>query len=315
MLSISTSADAFQTSVNPENITSSHSEKKKHKKKKRVRDEDNQDIAEADPEARREKKKKRKQRDQEPVVGKAAGSQSVLGPVKPKKKRKEKGRGRDTLLTEQTDAEIEANSQASAAALLSAIVAASITNPETPQIHPEQVQVPQGQPFVQYPATQYGYPGPAPPSFDPQLQSVFAPPGGGSAFSELAFGSNEELLRALQDLDMSKIANVLKSLGEAAAANAPNPAFTHQLGFIPAQLEQLPPSSLGQLPVGSHAILGIPPKQTVAFPSHKRTIDMSLPGNELHTNSDHAYLLANKWLTASKLADLVRDQGLSPASL
>lgn len=319
MLSISTNADAFQTSVNPENITSSHSEKKKHKKKKRVRDEDNQDTAEADPEAKREKKKKRKQRDQEPVVGEVAESEPVLDVVpdvalKPKK-RKERARARDALLTEQTDAEIEANSQASAAALLSAIVAASITNPETPQTHPEQVQVHQGQPFVQYPAMQYEYPGPAPPSFDPQLQSVFAPPGGGSAFSELAFGSNEELLRALQDLDMSKIAHVLKSLGEAAAANTPNPAFAGQLGFIPAQLEQLPPPSLGQLPVGSHAILGIPPKQTVAFPSHKRTIDMSLPGNELHANSDHAYLLANKWLTASKLADLVRDEGLSLASL
>lgn len=318
MLSISTNADAFQTSVNPENITSSHSEKKKHKKKKRIRDEDNQDTTEADPEAKREKKKKRKRRE-EPVVGEAAGSEAIPDAdpdvtLKPKKKRKEKGKRRDRLLTEQTDAEIEANSQASAAALLSAIVAASITNPETPQIHPDQAQVPQGQSFVQYPATQYRYPGPAPPSFDAQLQSVFAPPGGGSAFSELAFGSNEELLRALQDLDMSKIANVLKSLGEAAAVNAPNPAFAPQLGFIPAQLEQLPPSSLGQLPVGSHAILGIPPKQTVAFPSHKRTIDMSLPGNELHTNSDHAYLLANKWLTASKLADLVRDEGLLPPS-
>lgn len=312
MLSISTNADAFQTSVNPENITSSHSEKKKHKKKKRIHDEDNQDAADADPEPRTEKKKKRKLRDEEPAVSEVAGSESADVSLKPKKKRKEKGKGRDTLLTEQTDAEIEANSQASAAALLSAIVAASITNPESPQIPltpPEQVQIPQGQPFVQYPAAQYGYPGPAPPAFDPPLQSVFAPPGGGSAFSELAFGSNEELLRALQDLDMSKIANVLKSLGEASAASAPNPAFAPQLGFIP-QLEQLPPSALGRLPAGSHTILGIPPKQTVTFSSHKRTIDMSLPGNELHVNPDHAYLLANKWLTASKLADLVRDEGL-----
>ena len=315
MLSIS---DAFQTSVNPENITS-HLDKKKHKKKKRIRDESSQDNEEADPEARREKKKKRKLRDQEPMVGEAAGSESVPDVIlKPKKKRREKGKGRDTLLTEQTDAEIEANSQASAAALLSAIVAASITTPETPQVDsppPERVQAPQGQPFAQYPAMQYGYPGLPPPSFDPQLQSIFAPPGAGSAFSELAFGSNEELLRALQDLDMSKIAHVLKSLGEAAAANGPSHAFAPQLGFIPTQLEQLPPPSLGQLPVGSHAILGIPPKQTVAFPSHKRTIDMSLPGNELHTNSDHAYLLANKWLTASKLADLVRAEGLSPTPL
>jgi len=319
MLMITTSAnDAFQTSVNPANITSSNSERKKHKKKKRARGEDNQDTAEADPEEKREKKK-RKQHNQESVAAKTAAPESLPDAVpdvasKPKKKRKEKGRGRgrDTLLTEQTDAEIEANSQASAAALLSAIVAASITNPETPQLHlppPEQVQVPQGQPFVQYPTMQYGFPGPTQPSFEPQLQSTFVHPAG-SAFSELAFGSNEELLRALQDLDMSKIAHVLKSLGEASAVNAPGLAVAPQLGFMPAQLEQLPPPALGQLPAGSHTILGIPPKQTVAFSSHKRTIDMSLPGNEQHTNSDHAYLLANKWLTASKLAELVRDEGL-----
>jgi hypothetical protein len=324
MLLITTpsTSDAFQSSVNPANITSFHSEKKKHQKKKRARGEDNQDTAEADPEEKRQKKKHKKH-NQKSVFAEAAAPESLPDAApdvasNPKKKRKKsKGRGRDMLLSEQTDAEIEANSQASAAALLSAIVAASITNPETPQLHvpppPEQVQVSQGQPFVQYPTMQYGFPGPAPPSFEPQ--SAFAHPTGGSAFSELAFGSNEELLRALQDLDMSKIANVLKSLGEAAAVNTAGLATAPQLGFMPAQLEQLPPSALGQLPAESHAILGIPPKQTVAFSSHKRTIDMSLPGNEQHTNSDHAYLLANKWLTASKLAELVRDESLSQFSV
>jgi len=37
---------------------------------------------------------------------------------------------------------------------------------------------------------------------------------------------------------------------------------------------------------------------------------MSLPGPEQHMNVDHAYLLANKWMNAGKLADMVREQGL-----
>ncbi|KAF8165542.1 hypothetical protein B0H34DRAFT_647541 [Crassisporium funariophilum] len=72
---------------------------------------------------------------------------------------------------------------------------------------------------------------------------------------------------------------------------------------MPSQL-QTPAPPVGQLPATSSTILGIPPKQ------HTRTINMDLPGNEQHTNPDHAHILANKWLNASKLAELVRDEGL-----
>ncbi|KAH7914403.1 hypothetical protein BJ138DRAFT_1143950 [Hygrophoropsis aurantiaca] len=37
---------------------------------------------------------------------------------------------------------------------------------------------------------------------------------------------------------------------------------------------------------------------------------MSLPGPEQHGNPDHAHMLANKWMNASKLAELVKTQGL-----
>ncbi|KAF8204710.1 hypothetical protein BJ912DRAFT_840406 [Pholiota molesta] len=37
---------------------------------------------------------------------------------------------------------------------------------------------------------------------------------------------------------------------------------------------------------------------------------MDLSGNEQHSNPDHAYLLANKWLGANKLAELVKREGL-----
>jgi hypothetical protein len=37
---------------------------------------------------------------------------------------------------------------------------------------------------------------------------------------------------------------------------------------------------------------------------------MSLPGPEQHgTAVDHAYLLANKWMNAGKLAEMVKTQG------
>lgn len=108
---------------------------------------------------------------------------------------------------------------------------------------------------------------------------------------------------------MSKIANVLKSLGDVSSA-ANTQTFAPQLSFMPNQLVQLPPPAVGQFPAPSNTILGLPPKQAVATGGHKRTIDMSLPGNEQHTNPDHAHLLATKWLNASKLAELVRDEGM-----
>ncbi|KAF9569102.1 hypothetical protein CPC08DRAFT_624330 [Agrocybe pediades] len=68
--------------------------------------------------------------------------------------------------------------------------------------------------------------------------------------------------------------------------------------------------SLDQAASTSNTMLGVPNKQTMINGSHKRTINMSLPGNEQLMNPDHAYILANKWLNASKLAELVRDEGL-----
>ncbi|KDR83959.1 hypothetical protein GALMADRAFT_55649 [Galerina marginata CBS 339.88] len=73
---------------------------------------------------------------------------------------------------------------------------------------------------------------------------------------------------------------------------------------------QLPPAVVGQFPVPSNAILGVPSKHPPHVVGHRRTINMALPGNEQHSNPEHAYILANKWLNASKLAELVKDEGL-----
>ncbi|PPQ77681.1 hypothetical protein CVT25_011116 [Psilocybe cyanescens] len=319
--------DAFGIDPSEINASSSLNRDKKKKSKRPREDEHREDDTEV-----REKKRKRKhthaQQDIEIEESSPAVEPEValsLDPptsVIPKKKKKDKIKSKGPSLSEQTDAEIEANSQASAAALLSAIVAASVTNPEPSQQMPpppppfDPNMVPSaGQQYMPYPSMHppYGYPPQPPPGFDPSGQppSVFSPPagnGGGGAFSELSFGSNEDLLRALQDLDMSKIASVLKSLGE--TANVNNNQSVTPLSYLPTHLMQLPPATLGQFPAHSNSILGITPKQIIPHPSHKRTINMSLPGNEQHTDPDHAHILANKWLNPSKLAELVRDEGL-----
>ncbi|PFH51275.1 hypothetical protein AMATHDRAFT_142885 [Amanita thiersii Skay4041] len=132
------------------------------------------------------------------------------------------------------------------------------------------------------------------------------PPSLNVPFSELTFGSNEDVLRALQDIDISRIANVLKTLEDAAtAANVP-------LGVQPSTITQPPPSETarptlpGQVPAPSNAILGLPSPNGNIVNAHRN----SQPKNIQQTNPDHAYLLANKWLNPSKLSDLVEKEGL-----
>jgi len=135
----------------------------------------------------------------------------------------------------------------------------------------------------------------------------------GVPLNDLAFGSNEDVLRALQDLDMAKIANVLKTLGEAAeAANIQNPHLaSYPVGQPLATAAQEPPPPLNQVPSTAGDILTSAstgePKQIK--PTHNR-VDMSALGPEQNVNSaDHAYLLANKWMNAGKLKEMVRNHG------
>ena len=294
-----------------DDISSSSCQDAQRDKKKKKRPLDSDQAVGID--SAQERKKKRKHRDNNHESTIQQPRPAVVKPLehallsKPKKKKKSKGKAP----AYPTDAEIEASSHASAAALLSAIVAASVSNsdPSMP-LHYDSQAIPQShQPFAQYP-----YPYNRSPALhcDPtstQIPSSFPPAENlsGVAFSQLAFGSNEDVLRALQDLDITKIANVLKTLGEAtAAANIPNSAS--QVNVMPSEL-QPPPSAVWQVPATSNVILGIPPKQPSTSGSENQ-LNMNLPGNEQHSNPDHAYLLANKWLNATKLAELVRDQGL-----
>ena len=126
-------------------------------------------------------------------------------------------------------------------------------------------------------------------------------PSGSIPIPELNIATSEELLQTLQALDITKIASVLKSLGEAGSSanislNAPPP-------FVPAP-PPLGPPSVRQVPTKSEAILGRPPK------TKKRVLPRAStppPGDEY--NPDHAYMLANVWMGPPKLSEMVKKHG------
>ncbi|PPQ64629.1 hypothetical protein CVT24_008366 [Panaeolus cyanescens] len=307
--------DALHSALTSDSLQSQQDNQTKHKKKrKRTRDNEHSENDNATSKNDSERKKKRKHADaaekdaasshQSSAVPDIASS-AESAPSKPKKKKKDKGKQ-----AEPTDAEIEASSQASAAALLSAIVAASVVQPDPQNVSAYESQIvnPPEQQFSPFQQVPYGFmPLPHPP-FDPngpQPSAVFGvpqiPPAAGNAFTDLSFSSNEDVLRALQDLDITKLTNALKTLGDTTQSNP----YSSQLSFNPVQLQQAQPS----LPMPTTST-GIAPSRTVKTPDQTRTLNISLPGHEHSVPADHAHLLANKWLNTNKLAELVKTEGL-----
>ncbi|KAG6336529.1 hypothetical protein ID866_2551 [Astraeus odoratus] len=218
------------------------------------------------------------------------------------------------------------NHHASSAAFLNAVVAAASATssasqpmdmppyPHHPPYQEHHPMIPDQQtPYLPYPPVHYGYEDPqfGHPPPPPQPQPLF--PGVGGAMPDFSFTSNDDILRAIQDMDMSKIASVFKSLGDAAAAaangSAGNPLPPGFMPPVPPNGEAaLRPQSVMNMPsTSSGSALSTAPKSTKS--SHKRVLDMSLPGPE-PSNPEHAHMLANKWMNASKLAELVKTEGL-----
>lgn len=273
MASSSVEGPAHQRGINPEEITAIISQKKSRKKKHQ----DAQDASEVT-----EKKKKRKHRNIEATAD-ATVHELNLAPESgaPAKKRR---KNKDAP----TEPPASSSEVRDATAILSAIVAAAAGHlPSQFPSHLDPQLVPQSS--IPYsPPVNYPYYG-----SHPDAQSGLANPNGVLPFSDLAFTSNDDVLRALQDIDMGKIANVLKALGEATAAAGTNV-------FIPPTPDGQASARIASSSCG--------PK-VVSKTTHKRTIDMSLPGNEQHTDSAHAHQLAHQWLSAQKLAELVRTEG------
>ncbi|EUC57692.1 nucleolar protein [Rhizoctonia solani AG-3 Rhs1AP] len=111
-----------------------------------------------------------------------------------------------------------------------------------------------------------------------------------------SLGSNEELLRALQGFDLSKLTGVFKYPESIANENV---APTHQA-------EGPGPSSLAQHDLSQPiaTLAGVPGSK----PRPKKTVAPQ-PGSQM-VNLEHADILATHWLNPAKLADLVKEQGL-----
>ncbi|KAI9466939.1 hypothetical protein BJY52DRAFT_1235377 [Lactarius psammicola] len=122
------------------------------------------------------------------------------------------------------------------------------------------------------------------------------------AVPDLEFASNDDILRALQDLDVTKIATVLKTLGEAAAAaNMPLTSLSSVIAQRPLSTTT---SSIPSNPVVTTE------RPTRRVSQHNRRHANVNSRQEPLAHSDHADLLATKWLSANKLAELARTQGL-----
>jgi hypothetical protein len=158
------------------------------------------------------------------------------------------------------------------------------------------------------------------PCFDPQSSSSYPYPtmpndlslnAGGfqpphslsnATVPDLNYASNDDILRALQDLDVTKIATVLKTLGEAAAtANVPL-----NLTSLPSTLLQRPHAATPIDPTLSNSTAVAESSAPRVPQHHRRIVDTR---REPLEHSDHAVLLATKWLNAQKLAELGKTEG------
>jgi len=158
------------------------------------------------------------------------------------------------------------------------------------------------------------------PCFDPQSSSSYPYPtmpnelslsAGGyqppdllsnATVPDLNYSSNDDILLALQDLDVTKIATVLKTLGEAAAAaNVPL-----NLASLPSTLIQRPHAANPIDPTLSNSTAVTESSAPRGPQHHRRLVDTRRESLE---HSDNAVLLATKWLNAQKLAELAKTQG------
>jgi len=286
------------------------------KKNKKKRGRENADASLADQTLKKAKQKMQHDEIQERVTEDVRTEVPVGESARSKKKKRRKDKGKAPACEDaaaviaqpsnvspppdQLSSPLEANSQPLTTAFLSAIVAAasatldSNVSPQTDiENHLQPHQSPQPDGYLSVPPVQYPYPA-----------SQFAHPTNGPIpptlpVSEMSFGSAEDILRMLQDIDISKIANVLKTLTDAAAAA--NVSLGPQSTFVQPQSTQGFP--LGRIPLASDAIMAQPG-------SHIADQQSNVPSSSGQgVNKDHAQLLSTKWMNASKLAELVKTQG------
>lgn len=144
--------------------------------------------------------------------------------------------------------------------------------------------------------------------------------------------SGEELARALQGVDVAKLADALQALGDAGSSAFPLPGQPGPSQTVLGSFQLLPPPQLAyghgamnpglpvhanpvpgphnQTPVPSATILGHPTRN----PANESTVQRASAAPVSHISSeDHAHLLASKWLSATKLNDLSKTIGCGPS--
>ncbi|KAG5716686.1 DNA-binding protein REB1 [Termitomyces sp. T112] len=288
----------------------------KKKKKRRREEEGTEETTGEVVEKRKKKKKKRRHTEEGAAKTQLEIDEASIGEVQPVEQQGQREKETSSEAVEpQIDPVLETpEARDAAAALLSAIVAAtsgfrdSGASDRVQQSQPHYVHAQNPlQASVQFPLMLSGYgqlpfihPHPTPPSL--AADSSLFPTGGSLSLSELNFGSNDDVLRALQALDMSKITSVLRNISEG-PAGADDSTMTHSPNLQgPPPLVNDPPMSMPILPMG---------QVQVSIPDHRRMLGLPTYSVEQQGDSpNHSYLLANKWLSASKLADLVRTEGL-----
>ncbi|KAJ6539526.1 hypothetical protein B0H19DRAFT_1179462 [Mycena capillaripes] len=273
---VETNADAQEPSL--------ATEKKKKKKEKRDRVHESVDAAEEDPTTEPlEKKKEKRKRDSEGVDFSERSPEHQVGATRERKKKKKRQDNlREDALPEN---EVAETSTVSVQGVADAPVKKKKKSKEKQVTNSE---------FSSTSTSDGMFPPPdltSPPYFPGAQPSMsLFPTFNNPAFPDLALGSNEDVLRALQNLDMSNIAGVLKTLTDAAdAANIPLP-----LGIA---LNSAHPA-----PATSSSV-------STSNKKHRRPLDLTLPSSS-PSHSGHAHMLANKWMGPAKLAELVASEGL-----
>ncbi|OBZ70250.1 hypothetical protein A0H81_09633 [Grifola frondosa] len=223
---------ALQQAVGDANNAANLSKKEKKKKDKRAREETPQDPAV------KKRSKKHHSADvavavaAQPVLPQSVAELAGLHPPLPlpaevvaneqvAKPRKKKGKGKERAHEDAAPAEVPSpmDIATSSADFLSAVVAAASATSDHP-LQPGHPQYDQPMPFLGYPQDFVPYPYPPSPHDAPFGHPQHSPmyPDPSALLPDLSFASSEELLRTLQDFDLSKVVTVLKTLGEAAAA-------------------------------------------------------------------------------------------------
>lgn len=110
--------------------------------------------------------------------------------------------------------------------------------------------------------------------------------------------SNEDILRALQGLDMTRFAGALNSL------TSENPTVTP----ANAQSSEAGPSGVTGMGLANTSQPAAGPSSSSGNKPRPRKVVVPQPGSQI-VNPEHADILATHWLNPAKLAELVKEQG------